>query len=278
MGGEKVRRVRPTIESLEVRRLLAASPASPAVLASFPGLTDRDNAEKYPVPDVIAAAGPNEVVEAVNATVRIFDKATGDAVSTKSFADFFAPLGNVLSFVDPVAAYDEDASHFYLGITEYNPTGMESRFDFAASLTSDPTGPWEMHRLNLNEPGAPQADFPRLGWNADTIVVTFNQFVDEQTFSHVQLLTMDKASATDGNNATFTSFQSDLPGGDKRSTVTPAAMHGAAAGGPAYLLEAPQGGGASLNFIRMTNALSAAPTLVETPVPVTRFRPPPAAL
>src|SRR5437763_2376007 len=97
------------LERLEGRLLLSSTGEGPTLLRTFAGLKESDNTERYPVPDVIAAAGPSHVVEAVNAVVRVFDKSTGAVLSTQQIAQFFAPLGNVQNFTDPVVSYDENA-------------------------------------------------------------------------------------------------------------------------------------------------------------------------
>src|SRR5207248_2025969 len=70
-------------------------------------------------------------------------------------------------------------------------------------------------------------DFPRLGWNADAYVVSFNMFGFLSTFLadapvqyNMQLVTIDKAKLLDPNNPTLSYHQVDRP--LPNSTLVPA--------------------------------------------------------
>jgi len=63
-----------------------------------------------------------------------------------------------------------------------------SQFDFAVSNTSDPTAGWAFRHYDMNdlvEGVADLADFPRMGWNADAYVISFNMFLNAATYDHV---------------------------------------------------------------------------------------------
>src|SRR5207249_278519 len=138
---------------------------------------------------------------------------------------------------------------------------------------TDPTGSWERHRINVLESNSSFADYPRLGWNYDAIVVSFNMFPHLTNFNNVQVVAIDKASAEDGNPATFSYFRSDVPGGAAHFTLTPAAMHGAVASGPMYLVEAL--GKNQMGVMKMTNILTSTPSYNETAINVSSYTQPP---
>src|SRR5205823_6627922 len=114
---------------------------------------------------------------------------------------------------------------------------------------------------------------PRLGWNADAIVVSFNMFAS--TFTNVQLLVIGKASVEDGNAATLTTYTLDVPGGSSHSTVTPAVMHDSVSGGPMYMVEA--AGSGLVGVLTLNNVLIGSPTLAENDVSVAAYSAPPKA-
>src|SRR6266404_4132228 len=158
--------LRPHLEPLEDRRMLSVN-----VINSFPGLSSRDD-PRYQPPDTDAAAGPDFIVETVNATVEFIEKHTRAPLFVQRLEDFFAPLGQGSYVFDPVVTYDEMAGRFFVGALDGN-----SCLDFAVSDTSNPLdGFSEMHRVDLFEAdpqGQPLfSDYPKLGFNADAYVLT----------------------------------------------------------------------------------------------------------
>jgi hypothetical protein len=231
------------------------------------GLTGAVNSFNVDPPDTIAAAGPNHVVELVNVAIEILSK-TGSLISMMPLGTFFAPVspGNLF---DPVVLYDEAAGRWFIGVLDSpspNLLGTPNNFDFAISNTSDPTGTYTMQKLAVGE-GSFAADYPRLGVNADAYFVSFNMFVPGGPFDHPQILAIQKSTLT-----TFHHDQSNVLG-----TLTPANMHGAAAGGPEYFVtEAATAN--QIDVIKETNVLSNTPTDTDNNIAVTPYnqRPPPA--
>jgi hypothetical protein len=212
-----------------------------AVPTSFAGLNFDDGPGVEP-PDTIAAAGPNHVVELVNTDIRISNKA-GSALSTEDLTTFFGPL-NPQNMTDPAVMYDESAGRFIVSALDYALDFSSSALDVAVSNDSDPThGFTEMHQINLHlgpHDATLFGDYPREGLNADAYFFSVNMFDSTATtFEHVQVVTINKASVLDANNATFVKYQVDPPAPSAGSnfTMAPATMHGAAAGGPMYFVE-----------------------------------------
>src|SRR5713226_4069180 len=98
----------PHLETFEDRTL-----PSVTVFNSFPGLSS-NNDPRYQPPDTDAAAGPDAIVETVNATVKFFAKSTGAPLLSLRLEDFFAPLGQGPYVFDPVVTYDEMAGRFFI--------------------------------------------------------------------------------------------------------------------------------------------------------------------
>jgi hypothetical protein len=229
------------LEELENRTLLTVSVGLAKTGLGYTGY--------YP-PDTIGAIGPNYYVEAVNLTLGIYAKSTGNLTSSKALGTFFSPLGGVLSGSDPVVTYDTYTNKFVVGMLDYN--NSVSRFDLAVSSTSDPTGSWIFHRYDMtHDPvsGTYFADYPRLGYTADAYVVTFNMFGNS---NHVDTLSVNKSSlagfvhAWNGNGV-------GQPG------MAPAVVHDGSAGGPVWLVGT--SGGTSIKVAKMTGELTSSPTI-----------------
>jgi hypothetical protein len=231
--------------------------AAPAVsvLHSFAGMSFSDTTSGGEPPDTILAAGPNQVVELVNTAIRVYDK-NGGVLSTQELSSFFNPLGAVGQMSDPQTSYDELTNRFVVGVLDFQLPGIgPSHFDFAVSNTSDPTAGWAFRRYDMNdlvEGVADFADFPRMGWNADAYVISFNMFLNAATYDHVDTLSIDKT--------TLAGHRQIVPGGLTHFTMAPATMHGAAAGGPMWLVEGagadPAGDalpGTTIRAVRMDN-------------------------
>jgi hypothetical protein len=282
-----VRSARPSLELLEDR-----SQPSITILSGTDGLDFAGTADGAP-PDTIAAAGPNHIVEMVNTDIAIYTKA-GALVFQQDLSQFFGPVfaGNAIS--DPFVMYDEQAQRFVVGVLDLSAsffgTITSDRLMFAVSNSSDPTaGFTEMHSIDMTGPaGAVFADYPRVGWNADGYAITFNMFTTGffATYDHAQVVMVDKASATDVNNASFNFTSTAVPGGITQATLAPATMHGSFASTPGnpqpmYFVEEKldSSGNPVGNAVRVVTAtnLLTTPSFQFTDVPVASYTTPPSA-
>ncbi len=273
-------RIRPRVERLEDRTMPSLD-----VLASFAGYEFGDTVPATGTgidpPDTILAAGPDHIVEGGN-WLTVFDKATGTRVFEQRPRDFFAPVGSpTAGFGDGVVAYDELAGRFVIGALEFITTVagvQDSLFYFAVSNTSNPLDGFdEMHKFSVRRiigGVATWADYPRIGWNADAYVLTFNQppFTGGDSIG-VQVLSFDKSTVLDADPATLTTYQVDRPGGlDVHFTMAAATMHGAAPGDPMWFVEeAGLRNGTTLRVVQMTNVLSDTPTFTDFNISVTPY-------
>src|SRR5689334_6422109 len=94
---------RPTLEGLEDRFAPAVS-----VTGGFSGMS---NTGSNP-PDPNMAAGPNYIVETVNSSIAIYNKATGALVSREALATLFTGLVQGSDQFDPSVLYDDQAGRF----------------------------------------------------------------------------------------------------------------------------------------------------------------------
>src|SRR5262249_59744216 len=283
--------VRLGVEFLEDR-----TQPSVSILSSMDGMDFAGTGVGAP-PDTIAAAGPSHVVEMVNTDIGIYTKA-GALVSQQDLGQLFGSLhtGNAMS--DPFVMYDELAQRFVIGVLDLDVsffgTVSGDRLLFAVSDSSDPTADTtgdgkaftEMHSVNLTESvpaGTVFADFPRAGWNADGYAISFNMFTTGffASYDHPSVLWIDKASATDANNASFSFRLDDVPGGVSHATLAPATMHGSTAGQPMYFVEEKLDSsgnpvGNALRVVTGTNLLTS-PSFQFTDVSVASYTAPPSA-
>ncbi len=239
---------RPEVVCLEDRCLPSVTLGTNFAGVDFPG-------SRGIPPDTQVATGPNHLVEVVNSQIAIYNKA-GTQLSSQSLSSFFNSSFPIP--LQPVVMYDDLANRFVVGALQEDDSTQASVFDLAVSNSSDPTlGFTEIQRFNIQQTTSSGqqlvADFPRSGWNADAYVFTFNMFSlsgATNTYDHTQLLTLTKSSLLDANPSTWngSAFNLSFP-------LTPAVMHGSAAGDPMWFVESSATGGNSVQVTRMTNVL-----------------------
>lgn len=195
-----------------------------SVLTEFPGPVDPLNIPS----DANIAAGPNDLVSAVNTLCVIYDKG-GRARDAFSLEEWFA---NVISedqflfgvpFVsDPWVRYDPDRGCFYLLATYYNFLENVGYSLLSVSDDRDPTGRWYNYAIKPIDPSG-VVDYPKLGFDGDAVYLTQNFFDDYLFFDQVELTILDKDALAEGRPVSASIFQ-DLrnPDGSKAYTVLPA--------------------------------------------------------
>lgn len=137
-------------------------------LKTFPTLGDVDNT----VPsDTQLAVGPTHIVQFVNRSGQVYDKA-GNAVGTPfdlgAFFGFAANTGG-----DPRVHYDAGSGRFFAAYEGLLTGGDE--VDVAVSDTSDPRGNWSVYIAGSNTSNV-QHDRPTLGYTNDKVTLTWNNF------------------------------------------------------------------------------------------------------
>lgn len=194
-------------------------------------------------PDSDGAVGPNSFIAAANLAIGAFDKVTGNPIAggaVESLGTFFAPLGGVLSLSDPVVVYNEITGKFFVESLDFN-TSNQTRLDVAISKTSNPTlngGDWNFFRYDVNDHTGANfdfADYPKVGYNADGYVVSFNMFPNLAFFDHVSTISIRNDGTSPGIHV--------VSGGFSNFTLAPAAEHGAASGAPMWFVQDGHGGG-----------------------------------
>ncbi len=278
---------RPRVEVLEDR----LTPA-PVITGGFDGISFPDD-PRFTPPDPSAGVGPGHIVETVNTSIEIFDKA-GNSLFLDTLEDFFAPVRPPITFAevfDPKTIFDEASGRFIVTADDVDFVTGRSFILVAVSNSSDPSNPldWEKHRIentDTTQGFATWGDFPQLGVDADGIYVTFNMFTfGFPIFTHTKIMAIDKATVLDADANTLTFFdvnpaglEDDGLGGHLHFTLQPAKMHGANPGDPMFFVEEDAfGDRTNLRVIVMTNKLSDDPNLAPFCITVPEYDPTPVA-
>jgi hypothetical protein len=244
-------------------------PTGPPLLAEingFDGITGVQGGNSRP-PDSMGAVGPSTFIEEVNLALAIYDKTTGLPISGGGITpihNFFASINLPGDFTgDPVVVYNDITGKFGVGGEDFN----HNYFYFGISRTSNPTlngSDWDFFRYNLNDGGG-GADYPKMGYNADGFVVSFNMF--PSGFTHSSILAIKNDGTSTGNH--------QVAGGITHFTFGPASMHGSLPGDPMWLTETPGASGNSsgntVRVVRMDDPYSATPTFTYTTLNVNAY-------
>jgi methionine-rich copper-binding protein CopC len=239
----------------------------------FNGMNFLDSVNGYVPPDTDMAVGPNYVIETVNAQIQIYDKATGTALLPNTPLNQFFGAPSESPF-DPVVTYNDIAGRFVVAAPTFG-----NHLLFAVSKTSNPFDGFKTYDLDVSE-GGQSPDYPKIGWNADEVVISLNMYNGD---GHVQILAFDTgkifastppSTLTEGSDY----FSNDRGSGFSDFTMAAASMHGATPGMPMYFVEENgYANGNSMRVISAGNLLSHSPSYTDTVVGVDSYSQPPAA-
>ena len=126
--------------------------------------------------DMGLAASNNYVVQAVNATIAVYDK-TGVLQTgfPKSLNTFFGLPSSAFTF-DPRALYDWVNTRFIVIADENNSSTGQGYIHIAVSATINPKGAWHTYTLPVGAAGD-FPDFPTLGQDRSAIYIGFTNFL-----------------------------------------------------------------------------------------------------
>lgn len=229
-------------------------------------------------PDNASAAGPSNIVVAVNGQIEVMSK-SGTVQLNQSLVNFFKPLNPLSNFsdanqtqaFDPKVAYDATSGRFVVVALEQSDAGgtyndvNSSRILVAISNGGDPSNPanWSYTSINseLTIGGKPSwADFPGLATDGAAIYVTANMF-DHATGnyqgSRLWVVNESTRAVSAAYNPSVASGATGAGSGEL-FTLMPAQMYGAAAGAGTYLVSydgasSKTASGKALNVIKVTN-------------------------
>jgi hypothetical protein len=249
-------------------------PSTVALSTNFDGLNADNNPSTISPPDTTVAVGPNHVIEATNLALRITDMA-GNNLLTEQLSTLFAPLGTSY-LTDPQVVYDDIANRWYVAILDIDYSLSFSDILLAVSRDSNPLDGFnEMQRIHVGS--SDFLDFDKLGFNADAVVITANDYYYGYYSQSLTVVAIDKSSILDGKNSTFTDYVSQRDSSHFRAMV-PAQMHGSKHGDPMYFIEeAGYENGQAANVVTMPKVLTNSPSFLDTDIPVAPYGAPPRA-
>jgi Abnormal spindle-like microcephaly-assoc'd, ASPM-SPD-2-Hydin len=226
-------------QTLQGAPLALTSASVPTTIRDFAGVGAGDYgfSVKSTPPDTNLAVGSTQVVQWVNTSFAVFDKATG--------ALKYGPAaGNTLwtnltgagaacgtyNDGDPIVKWDNAAQRWVM-MQFVVSNGSNYLQCVAVSQTADATGGWNLYAF----PYTNFPDYPKAGVWSDAYYVTFNMFKGGTTFMGADLCAYDRTNMLAGNAATQVCVQlSSSYGG-----ALPADPDGAspiAPGAPNYIL------------------------------------------
>ncbi|HEX9340467.1 MAG TPA: hypothetical protein VF992_04775 [Thermoplasmata archaeon] len=182
-------------------------PRAAVPVTSFEGLIFGANGpytNRYVPPDVQVAAGPNHVVEMVNALGRIWTK-QGTVLETFTLHTFFG-VASTDFISDPKVRFDGSGGRWFATIADVTTASIL----LEVSTSDDPTSTWNPYAF-LASAGC--ADQPLLGISDDTVVLSANDFssctVRNPSYVGVEYWVVNKADLLGGATARFSRFGPD---------------------------------------------------------------------
>jgi hypothetical protein len=192
-------------------RLAGAPAASLPVETSFPVMSLEgqyqalgNNADQLVAPpDTQLAAGPTDLVEAINSSLSVWAKTGGNPLKVSDLNTFF-PVPDGYSFTDPRVIYDSASGRWFVSGLSFNEspgtvsTGSSQTY-LAVSASADPTGSWTPYTVTSNTSGT-LYDQPKLGISGDQVVLSWNDYGSGgTTFSGEETWVLNKADLLAGS-------------------------------------------------------------------------------
>ncbi len=212
--------------------------AAPSALTSFKGLDLQNWGGGWP-PDTHGDVGPNHYVQAVNTSIGIFDKATGNRLAAFTFNNFFVAAGGsgvcaTYNQGDPIVLYDQISGRWIITDFAFSSVSKPPYYEcIAVSKTADPvSGGWWLYTLTADTLSL--NDYPKLGiWN-DGIYMSANLFKRGRTYAGVKVWALNRDDLISGASLRTVSFTL----GTTYFSLLPANLKGslAPAGTPAYFM------------------------------------------
>jgi len=242
----------------------------------FKGIIDIGNFENQLPADPIMAAGPNQVIAAVNKTIAIFNK-DGTRVFQTGLATWFSSLPDAVGkgLFDPRLTYDQYNGHFIFICAAAGGSDHRSLVLFSVSKTSDATGEWAFWTLDMQLNNHTHvnvfADFPGVGYDTEAIYVTANMFnLSPFHYASAKIRVLKKSEVYSFQGITWHDFWNFRDAtGAKAINVEPAQNFGTI--DREYLLSSNAVHGDKLTLYTITDP-TGSPAFQKTPVQVSSYR------
>lgn len=185
-------------------------------------------------PDTNGAVGATQYVQWVNLSFAVYDKNTGAMVAGPTPGNaLWAGFGGQCQTAnsgDPIVQYDKIANRWVLSQFAVNSSPFLQCV--AVSTTSDATGSYNRYAFSF---GNQFNDYPKMGVWPDAYYVSFNNFLNGQSFTGPNACAMDRNKMLAGQPATIICFQQS----SSQNTMLPSDLDGAiqpAAGEPGFFM------------------------------------------
>ncbi|MCL5267523.1 MAG: T9SS type A sorting domain-containing protein [Bacteroidetes bacterium] len=235
-----------------------------------------------PPPDPVLAVGPNNVVEVVNAEFVAFTKdGTRTIVYQSALSDFFNDHSDKI--YDCKIEFDKYSQRWVLlSLADNGSTGY---YLLAVSKGTDPNpSSWYTYKLDAsvdsNSASGLRADYPGLGYDANCVYITSNQYVFgvDGPFQYAKIRILSKSQIYSGQTPTapFTDFvgMKDADG-TTSFTIKPVQQFGSSSA--YYLVDTKKNGGSAITLWKITNPLSNPSLAIQGTISVKTYSVPPDA-
>ena len=219
----------------------------PTPSLSFNGMTLTANGSGWP-PDTVGDVGANHYIQAVNSSVRIFDK-SGTTLSTFTFASLWSGAGSGTpcdtgNQGDPTVVHDPNTGRFIVADFAWSNIQNGPYYEcVAVSKTADPVaGGWWLYAIRSDDAAHPWLpDYPKMGIWRDGLYMGTNMFdclnasCSSASYKGTRAYAFNFAKMAAGLALTANDVQV-VDMGTSRFTVIPANYRGTLppAGTPAY--------------------------------------------
>ena len=177
---------------------------------------------QFAPPDTNGAVGATQYVQWVNAEFAVFDKSTGALVAGPTPGNaIWAGLGGPCQTNndgDPIVQYDKISARWIF--TQFVISSQPYQQCVAVSTTSDATGTYNRYAFAF---GNNYPDYPKLGVWPDAYYISFNMFLNGQSFTGASACAMNRTAMLNGTSASIICFHP----GPSVASLLPADMDGA---------------------------------------------------
>src|SRR5438552_989875 len=199
----------PKVQALLLESLWRPAPTMPGPLLTFEGLRNTCGCQPS---DSEGDVGPNHYIEAINESIKIFDKSGNTLSGPTSYNSFFSgltgtPCANA-NDGDPYVIYDQAADRWLISDFAF-PSFPGSSFWQCIGVSQTPdlvSGGWFLYALQV-DPANPTylGDYPKFAlWNSggspaqNAYFLMMNLFSSPTTFNGVRAYALDRASMLAG--------------------------------------------------------------------------------
>jgi hypothetical protein len=175
-----------------------SSPAVPVVTSGFDAIGDIDGATPA---DPTGALGEGFFLTAVNVSWALFDRTGVPLLGPEPLRSVDPSLAGGLTF-DPKIVYDQYNDTFVMVFLVFDQSPRTSQIVVTTipNATAVDTSTWCTTLVdgdNLAGDGDQWADYPGLGYTADRVTITTNQFSFSDEFRYAQILSFEKTQLYD---------------------------------------------------------------------------------